>query len=163
MTMTLNTDIPSVLQRIVATKIEEVAAAKQTQPLAVLKAQTAADTRPRRGFAQALRNSDLGIIAEIKKASPSKGVINHNFAPALFAQQYEQAAGRLKELIEAHTQSIWIDDAIFMLADLYENSLNNKEAAKALYQQLITDHPGSMLNAEARKRYRSLRGDNVGT
>ncbi len=78
-------------------------------------------------------------------------------------QQYEQAAGRLKELIEAHTQSIWIDDAIFMLADLYENSLNNKEAAKALYQQLITDHPGSMLNAEARKRYRSLRGDNVGT
>ena len=86
-----DTSIPSVLQRIVATKHEEVVAACAAVSLEVLKAQVAADTQSRRGFANALRSADIGIIAEIKKASPSKGVINHNFAPALFAKQYEQA------------------------------------------------------------------------
>ena len=86
-----DTSIPSVLQRIVATKHEEVVAARAAVSLEALKAQVAADTQSRRGFANALRSADIGIIAEIKKASPSKGVINHNFAPALFAKQYEQA------------------------------------------------------------------------
>ena len=86
-----DTAIPSVLQRIVATKYEEVVAARAAVSLEALKAQVAADTQPRRGFANALRSADIGIIAEIKKASPSKGIINHNFEPALFAKQYEQA------------------------------------------------------------------------
>ena len=86
-----DTAIPSVLQRIVATKHEEVVAARAAVSLEALKAQVAADTQPRRGFANALRSADIGIIAEIKKASPSKGIINHNCEPALFAKQYEQA------------------------------------------------------------------------
>ena len=86
-----DTAIPSVLQRIVATKHEEVVAARAAVSLEALKAQVEADTQPRRGFANALRGADIGIIAEIKKASPSKGIINHNFEPALFAKQYEQA------------------------------------------------------------------------
>ena len=86
-----DTAIPSVLQRIVATKHEEVVAARAAVSLEALKAQVAADTQPRRGFANALHSADIGIIAEIKKASPSKGIINHNFEPALFAKQYEQA------------------------------------------------------------------------
>ena len=86
-----DTAIPSVLQRIVATKHEEVVAARAAVSLEALKAQVEADTQPRRGFADALRSADIGIIAEIKKASPSKGIINHNFEPALFAKQYEQA------------------------------------------------------------------------
>ena len=93
--MTINTtvrsDIPSVLQRIVATKHNEVAAARKLLSLENLQAKVAADKQPRRGFASALRAADIGIIAEIKKASPSKGIINHNFAPAVFATQYEQA------------------------------------------------------------------------
>ena len=83
--------IPSVLQRIVATKRDEVVAARNEQSLASLQERVAADKRPRRGFANALRHAEIGIIAEIKKASPSKGIISHNFAPATFAQQYEQA------------------------------------------------------------------------
>lgn len=88
---TTNADIPSVLQRIVATKRDEVAAARSTHSLASLQAQVATSPRTLRGFAAALRRAELGIIAEIKRASPSKGIINHNFNPALFAQQYEQA------------------------------------------------------------------------
>jgi tetratricopeptide (TPR) repeat protein len=69
----------------------------------------------------------------------------------------------LKNLITNHNTSIWIDDALFMLADILENKLNNPEEAKKLYQQLVNDYPGSMFNAEARKRFRNIRGDNVGT
>ncbi|WP_352337528.1 indole-3-glycerol phosphate synthase TrpC [Psychrobacter sp. 16-MNA-CIBAN-0192] len=104
MTATSDSAIPSVLQRIVATKYEEIRAASKEVTLAELQAQVAADTRPRRGFANALRaattyagmgtdiSTGIGIIAEIKQASPSKGIINHNFMPSEFAAQYEQAA-----------------------------------------------------------------------
>jgi tetratricopeptide (TPR) repeat protein len=77
--------------------------------------------------------------------------------------EFERAEANLKTLIADHATSIWIDDAIFTLADLYENKLNNADEAKKLYQRLITDYPGSILNAEARKRYRNMRGDNLGT
>ncbi|WAC41332.1 tetratricopeptide repeat protein [Pedobacter sp. SL55] len=78
-------------------------------------------------------------------------------------KDFSKAENNLKQLIDNHTNSIWIDDAIFTLAELYENNLNNLEEAKKLYQRLITDFPGSMLNTEARKRYRNIRGDNLGT
>ncbi|TKC07721.1 tetratricopeptide repeat protein [Pedobacter frigoris] len=73
------------------------------------------------------------------------------------------AVKMLKELTETQTTSIWADDALFTLADLYEKSLKDIEQAKIQYQKLINDHPGSMFTTEARKRFRKLRGDNVGT
>ena len=73
------------------------------------------------------------------------------------------AVKMLKELTEQQSSSIWADDALFTLADLYENSLKDNEQAKVLYQRLINEHPGSMFTIEARKRFRKLRGDNIGT
>lgn len=69
----------------------------------------------------------------------------------------------LKTLTEQQTNSIWADDALFSLAELYEKNLKDQEQAKTLYQKLINDYPGSMFTNEARKRFRKLRGDNVGT
>lgn len=91
--------IPSVLQRIVRTKIDEVAAAKQQLPLEKLIVACQKLDEPRRGFANALRAkrqaNQLGIIAEIKKASPSKGIISHTFdtstPPKVIAKGYETA------------------------------------------------------------------------
>ncbi|WP_298970718.1 indole-3-glycerol phosphate synthase TrpC [uncultured Psychrobacter sp.] len=97
-----DSNIPSVLQRIVATKQLEVAAAKKQRSLAQLQAKAEKDTQARRGFASALRAADIGIIAEIKRASPSKGIINHNFSPALFAQQYEQAGASCLSVLTDH-------------------------------------------------------------
>ncbi|MFD0939868.1 tetratricopeptide repeat protein [Pedobacter boryungensis] len=77
--------------------------------------------------------------------------------------EINKAVITLKELITTQTSSIWIDDALFTLADILEKKLNNPEEAKKLYQQLMNDYPGSMFNAEARKRFRNIRGDNVGT
>ena len=48
-----------------------------------------------------------------------------------------------------------------MLADIYDNQLNDKEQAKTFYQKIITDYPGSLWINDARKRFRILRGDNL--
>lgn len=76
---------------------------------------------------------------------------------------FNTAATMLKTLIADHNTSIWRDDALFTLADILEKKLNQPEEAKKLYQQLMNDYPGSMFNAEARKRFRNMRGDNLGT
>lgn len=78
-------------------------------------------------------------------------------------RQFDQAASALAKLLAQDPQSVWADDALFTLADLQENKLQNKEEAKKYYQELITNHPGSMFVTEARKRFRNLRGDNMGS
>ncbi len=133
---TTNSKIPTVLQRIVATKIEEVKAAREALSLEDLQAQVAADTKPRRGFAAALRASSsnkngIGIIAEIKKASPSKGIINHNFAPALFAQQYEQAG--------ASCLSVLTDRDYFQGDDRYLIQASNAASLPILRKDFMID------------------------
>ncbi len=83
----------TILQRIVATKTEEVAAAKQEQPEAKLR-QEAEKRRDRRLFGEGLRrahqSATTAIIAEIKRASPSKGIIREDLDVAVCARQYEQ-------------------------------------------------------------------------
>lgn len=123
--------IPSVLQRIVATKYEEVAAARSEHSLESLQAKVAEDTQPRRGFANALRAADIGIIAEIKKASPSKGIINHNFNPALFAQQYERAG--------ASCLSILTDREYFQGDDSYLIQAYNTSSLPVLRKDFMID------------------------
>jgi len=48
---------------------------------------------------------------------------------------------------------------LFRRAELQETKLMNKEKAMELYQQLLTQFPGSLYTVEARKRFRALRGD----
>ncbi|KXB31056.1 indole-3-glycerol-phosphate synthase [Dechloromonas denitrificans] len=82
-----------ILNQIIATKREEVAAALAVKPLAVVEAEAAAQSAPR-DFVGAIRRKIAGgqpaVIAEIKKASPSKGVIRPDFHPAEIAQSYEK-------------------------------------------------------------------------
>lgn len=80
-----------ILQRIVAVKHEEIARARARRDLASLRAEAEA-RRDTRGFQRALRaqvaEARPAVIAEIKKASPSKGVIREHFVPAEIAATY---------------------------------------------------------------------------
>jgi len=82
-----------ILNKIIATKTQEVAAAKAAKPLAVVQQEAAAAVATR-DFVGSIRakiaNNQAAVIAEIKKASPSKGVIRADFQPAAIATSYEQ-------------------------------------------------------------------------
>jgi indole-3-glycerol phosphate synthase len=85
-----------ILNNILAVKKDEIAAAKKYQSLISLRDEVESDKEARaqlRGFESALRSKTAGnpaVIAEVKKASPSKGVIRPNFNPADIAKSYEQ-------------------------------------------------------------------------
>ncbi|GAA6118524.1 indole-3-glycerol phosphate synthase TrpC [Acidovorax sp. FG27] len=87
-----------ILNKIIAVKREEVAAAQKKMPLAAMRAD--AESRVlTRDFEGALRakvaKGQAAVIAEIKKASPSKGVIRADFIPADIAQSYADGDGRV--------------------------------------------------------------------
>lgn len=87
-----------ILERIIATKHTEVALGMRTMPMTALRDQVETQRQnplfKPRGFIAAIQskiaNGNAGIIAEIKKASPSKGVLRSDFDPALIAKSYEQ-------------------------------------------------------------------------
>jgi indole-3-glycerol phosphate synthase len=88
----LANDMSDILSRIGAYKREEIASAKRACPQAKMEAQ-AKSASPPRGFAAAIEKriarGQLALIAEIKKASPSQGLIRADFDPATLARAYE--------------------------------------------------------------------------
>ena len=76
--------------------------------------------------------------------------------------EFNQAIDQLMGIIENYPTELWGDDAVFILADLYETKLNQPDKAIELFQKIITDFPGSLYVIEARKRFRKLRGDKLG-
>ncbi len=95
-----------ILKKIVATKYEELAVLRARRPLADVRRDAEARTDVR-GFEAALRAKvaagQAAVIAEIKKASPSKGVIRADFRPAEIAHSYERAgAACLSVLTDVH-------------------------------------------------------------
>ena len=97
-----------ILDKILARKVVEVAAAKQQVPLAVLEELIAThpiDVAPR-GFEQQLRcrnQSGTAIIAEVKKGSPSKGIIRADFDPVQIAAGYQQAGAACLSVLTDET------------------------------------------------------------
>ena len=106
--------VPTVLENILARKVQEVAERSARVSLSELESLAKAADAPR-GFAQALlaqaKKKQPAVIAEIKKASPSKGVIRENFVPADIAKCYEQGG--------ATCLSVLTDIDYFQGADAY--------------------------------------------
>jgi indole-3-glycerol phosphate synthase len=106
--------VPTVLEKILARKAEEVAERRARLGLAELERLASAADAPR-GFARALQErverKEAAVIAEVKKASPSKGVLREEFVPAEIARSYE-AGG-------AACLSVLTDVDFFQGADAY--------------------------------------------
>src|SRR5690606_30622 len=74
---------------------------------------------------------------------------------------YQKAAANYQNIIQNHSDDILIDNALFFLAELYNKILNQPENSKPYYEQIIFNHQDSIYFVEARKQYRTLRGDTL--
>ena len=65
----------------------------------------------------------------------------------------------LEKIVTEFGDDILSDDANFLEGEIYERHLKNKDKAMEIYREFLNKYPGSVYAAEARKRYRVLRGD----
>lgn len=123
-----------ILNKILATKADEVAAAKAQLPLNELRAQ-AQDTEPPRDFIGAIQAKQLAgqaaIIAEIKKASPSKGLIRPDFDPATIAAAFAEGG--------AACMSVLTDSTYFQGRAEYLKQAKTAAPMPALRKDFIID------------------------
>src|SRR5262249_16390563 len=123
-----------ILRRIVAVKRDEVAAAKAVRDLATVRA-AASERRDVRDFEQALRariaDGRAAVIAEIKKASPSKGVLREQFVPAEIAASYARHG--------AACLSVLTDEQFFQGSARYLGDARRACGLPALRKDFIVD------------------------
>lgn len=82
---------------------------------------------------------------------------------ALKAGKFEEAVSNLEKITQEYAYDILADDAAFKIARITEEQVGDTVKAKELYEQFLLAYPGSMYAADARNRFRKLRGDFGGT
>ncbi|HEY9044365.1 MAG TPA: tetratricopeptide repeat protein, partial [Ohtaekwangia sp.] len=73
--------------------------------------------------------------------------------------EFETSLTLLQKIQNEFGEDILADDAYFLQGEIYERQLKNKDKAMEIYRDFLNKYPGSVYAAEARKRYRTLRGD----
>lgn len=127
--------LPTILQEIIADKHAEVAEKRKLLPQEVVENIIAEQDDIPRSFYQALvarvQNSENAVIAEIKKASPSKGIIRHNFDPVAIARSYEENG--------AACLSVLTDEKYFQGSEDYLEAAREAVSLPVLRKDFIID------------------------
>jgi indole-3-glycerol phosphate synthase len=107
----LASEIPAILDRIVAAKRQELERRRRDEPLGILRTRLAQASPPIRSLAQALRGPSLGLIAEVKRASPSRGVLRADLDPQALARTYASSGAAAISVLteEQHFQGSLAD------------------------------------------------------
>lgn len=74
-------------------------------------------------------------------------------------KDYNSALSQYQQIIDHHSDGIYVDEALFFSAEIYNDELKDIEKAKSLYEKVIFNHQDSIYFVDARKKYRQLRGD----
>lgn len=74
-------------------------------------------------------------------------------------KDYTSALSQYQQIIDNHSDGIYVDEALFFSAEIYNDELKDIEKAKPLYEKVIFNHQDSIYFVDARKKYRELRGD----
>jgi len=74
-------------------------------------------------------------------------------------KDYSSALSQYQQIIDNHSDGIYVDEALFFSAEIYNDELKDTEKAKPLYEKVIFNHQDSIYFVDARKKYRELRGD----
>ena len=127
-------ETPTILRNIIARKHEEIAERKVLTPLATLQS-LILEQAPARGFVAAMERKiaagDAAVIAEIKKASPSKGVIREDFYPAEIATSYERGG--------AACLSVLTDVDFFQGSDEYLKEVRSAASLPVIRKDFVVD------------------------
>ncbi len=118
------------LDKILAHKVEEVAECKQRTPLAAVRTMIAQAVPPR-DFAAALRRDTVALIAEVKKASPSKGVLIEEFDPVRIGQTYAENG--------AAAISVLTDERFFQGSVRYLKAVREAVRVPVLCKEFVID------------------------
>jgi TolA-binding protein len=102
----------------------------------------------------------LDSIAFVAQSSQLADIVLFTKAKILTRQKkYLEAAALYQRICELYSSGLWGDDALYYLGELNEYYLKNIHQAMECYQKLMKEYPSSLFVVDARKRFRSLRGD----
>jgi len=75
--------------------------------------------------------------------------------------EFNESVGLLQRILDEYPDDVLADDAFFLQGEIYERQIKDRDKAMEIYREFLTRFPGSVFAAEARKRFRTLRGDFV--
>ena len=107
----------------------------------------------------------IAILNDILKAHKTEVIVPQTLLKQaeLFEKEhdYDSAKANYLRIIKDFKDSILLDNALYNLAELLNNTYNQPEEAKPYYETILFDHPDSIFYVEARKKFRKLRGDDI--
>jgi len=116
-------------------------------------------------LAQHKYDSALFMLDLIERNFPghelSDNILFQKAAIAAERGDYLLAAESYMKVYESYSSDILADNALIEAGRIFETALQDKEKAMSIYETILTEYPSSLFVVEARKRYRSLRGDSV--